>query len=60
MNDAPTLSAITNRTINEDTTTGVNYTLTDVDNVLSCTSTTGITYTSTNTTLLPVANITRG
>lgn len=38
----------------------MSYTLTDVDNVITCTGATGITYTSTNTTLLPVANITRG
>jgi hypothetical protein len=60
VNDAPVIAPITNRTINEDTSTGVNYTLTDVDNTLSCTNATHITYTSTNTTLLPVANITRG
>jgi len=60
VNDAPTIAAITNRTINEDTTTGVSYTVTDVDNVISCTSTTDITYTSTNITLLPLVNITRG
>jgi hypothetical protein len=56
VNDAPTISVIADRTINEDSSTGIVYTIWDVDNVLNCT--TSVSQTSSNTTLLPLTNIT--
>lgn len=61
VNDAPTISNIADQTTAEDTAkNGVAFTIDDVDSTISCTSTSNITFASTNTTLLPVANITRG
>ncbi len=55
VNDAPVLAAIANQTTAEDTALAVNFTISDIDSTLSCT--TGITATSSNATLLPVASI---
>jgi alpha-tubulin suppressor-like RCC1 family protein len=56
VNDAPTISSISNQTINEDTPTGsLAFTINDIDSALSCT--TGVTKTSSNTTIIPNANI---
>ncbi len=61
VNDAPTISDIANQTTNEDTPlNNVAFTVNDIDSTISCTNTSHITFASTNTTLLPVANITRG
>jgi len=61
VNDAPTINNIVNQSTNEDTVlNNVAFTISDIDSTISCTSTSNITFTSTNTTLLPVANITRG
>jgi hypothetical protein len=61
VNDAPTISNITDKSTNEDTAlNNVAFTIGDVDSTISCTSTTGVTFASTNTSLLPAANITRG
>ena len=59
VNDAPVISAIANQTTNEDTATAaVPFTITDVDNVLSCS--TSVSATSSNAMLLPVGNIVFG
>ncbi len=56
VNDAPTISTISNQTINEDIPTGsLTFTINDVDSTLSCT--TGVVGTSSNTTIIPNANI---
>ena len=56
VNDPPVISAIANQTTNEDTATAAfAFTITDVDNTLNCT--TSVSATSSNATLLPVANI---
>lgn len=57
VNDAPTLSAITNQTTNEDIAKVINFTVTDVDTPVANLT---LTATSTNTTLLPGANIVFG
>lgn len=51
----PVVSDITNKTIAEDGSTGISYTLTDADDVISCTG--SVTVSSSNTTLLPLGNI---
>ena len=59
VNDAPVISDITNQVTAEDTNlTDVALSMSDVDHVLSCA--TSLTASSSNTTLLPVANITFG
>ncbi len=55
VNDAPVMSAIADRSSPEDTVTIVNFTITDVDSILNCT--TSMSATSTNTALIPDANI---
>ncbi len=55
VNDAPIISAITNQTINEDNSVIINFTISDVDNVLTCGS--SVSVASSNTTLLPLANM---
>ncbi len=55
VNDLPTITDIQNRTILEDASTGVNYTINDVDHTLNCSS--SISISSSNTTLLPVVNV---
>lgn len=56
VDDAPVVSTITNQTVNEDTpTSALAFTITDIDSTLNCT--TGITKSSTNTTIVPVVNI---
>ena len=55
VNDVPVISAITNQTVAESGTITVPFTVTDVDNTLSCL--TSVTASSSNLTLLPVANI---
>ena len=58
VNDAPTISAIGDRTINEDTSTGaIPFTVRDVDNA---SGTLTLSATSSDTDLVPVANITFG
>ncbi len=57
VNDAPTISNVTNKTTLEDTPlTGVAVTINDIDSTLSCAS--SLTATSSNQTRLPNANIT--
>lgn len=61
VNDLPTISNITDQTTDEDTAkNNVAFTISDVESSISCTSTTGIVFTSSNTAILPVVNITRG
>ncbi len=58
VNDAPTISNIVNRTVNEDTSTGaVAFTVGDVETAAGSLTLTG---TSSNTALVPVANIVLG
>jgi len=51
----PVVSDISNKAISEDGSTGISYTLTDADDVVSCTG--SVTVTSSNTALLPLGNI---
>ncbi len=56
-NDSPTISVIADQSTNEDTTLGgVAFTINDIDTSLSCA--TSVTPSSSNTTVLPVSNIT--
>lgn len=56
VNDAPTISTITNKTTVEGTaSSAIAFTINDIDSTLSCTS--GVAATSSNTTLIPNANI---
>lgn len=55
VNDAPVLSSISNVLVNEEVTTFVNFDLTDVDNTLTCSG--AVSVASTNTALIPVANV---
>ncbi|OFZ29060.1 MAG: hypothetical protein A2622_13290 [Bdellovibrionales bacterium RIFCSPHIGHO2_01_FULL_40_29] len=56
VNDNPVISAIADQSINEDTSTGsIAFTISDVETAVSCT--TSMTMTSTNTALVPVANV---
>lgn len=56
INDAPTISTITNKTTVEGTaSSAIAFTINDIDSTLSCTS--GVAATSSNTTLIPNANI---
>ena len=56
VNDAPTISSITNSTTAEGTaSSAIAFTINDLDSTLSCTS--GVTATSSDTTLIPNANI---
>jgi alpha-tubulin suppressor-like RCC1 family protein len=56
VDDPPVVSTITNRTINEDNSTGsIGFTITDADSTLNCT--TGITKASSNTGLIAVSGI---
>lgn len=55
VNRAPTISAITNKTTNEDTvTSAIPFTIADTDSIIYCSNVTG---TSDNTGLIPNANI---
>ncbi|MEA9355048.1 Ig-like domain-containing protein [Bacteriovorax sp. PP10] len=55
VNHAPTISAITTKTTNEDTAlTGIAFTIADSDSTVACSNVVG---TSTNTTLVPNVNI---
>lgn len=54
-NLAPSISNIADDTINEDTPASINFTISDADSTLSCTS--SVTATSSNTALLPVSSI---
>lgn len=58
VNTAPTIAAIADSFGNENVAYVVNFTIADVDGPLACS--TAITATSTNTTLMPVANIVFG
>jgi len=55
VNDAPVLSAIGNQTTNEDNAEIINFTITDVDDTLTCT--TSIAATTNNAALVPAANV---
>jgi len=56
VNVAPTISAISNQTTNEDIATGaISFTITDADSTLDCS--TSVTATSSNISLIPVVNI---
>jgi choice-of-anchor C domain-containing protein len=58
VNDRPTITAISNRSINEDGNTGaISFTVADVDNATTALNVSG---TSSNTTLVPNANIVFG
>jgi len=59
INDAPTMAAIGNETINEDGGASVAFVIADTDSTLLCTSA-NVSAASTNTTLVPVANIVFG
>lgn len=56
VNDAPAIAAIATQNTTENIAKAVNFTITDVDSNLSCTS--GVSISSSNTTLVPNANIT--
>ncbi len=57
VNDAPVISNVADQSTNEDVAkNNVAFTITDVDNALTCAS--SVSKTSSNTTLLPNANIT--
>ncbi len=57
VNDAPTISDISNQSTNEDTAlNNIAFTINDVDNTLTCAS--SVSKASSNITVLPVANIT--
>ena len=58
VNDAPAISSILNQTTSEDTPVVINFTITDVDNVMNCS--TSMSAASTNTTVVPVANVVFG
>lgn len=56
VNDAPTISAITNKSTDEDTaSSAIAFTIADVDSNLSCSG--SVAGTSSNTTIIPNANI---
>lgn len=55
VNDAPVISDIADQSTDEDTPKAVNYLIADVDTTLHCS--TSISIASSNTTLLPVANV---
>ncbi|MEI8025452.1 MAG: ELWxxDGT repeat protein [Pseudomonadota bacterium] len=56
VNDAPVISSISDKTINEDSSlTGVAFTITDVDSTLNCAS--SVTVASSDSSLIPVGNI---
>lgn len=58
VNDAPTISDVGNRSINEDTSTGtINFTVSDIDTALTSLV---VTRASSNETLVPVGNISLG
>lgn len=56
VNDAPTISAITNKTTNQGSASApIAFTINDIDSTLSCGS--NVTATSSNTTVIPNANV---
>lgn len=56
VNDAPTISAITNKTTDEDTpTSAITFTIADIDSTLTCSG--NVAGTSNNTAVVPNANI---
>src|SRR6202007_1870199 len=55
VNDAPVISAIGAQTTAEDTPFAVNFTISDVDNVLNCA--TSVSAATTDATIIPVGNI---
>ena len=58
VNDAPVISDVTNQTIDEDSTTdALSFTISDVDNSISCSN---VTKSSNNTTKIPNANVVIG
>ena len=57
-NDPPILSAIGAQSTNEDTVKLINFNISDVDNVLDCS--TSMSVTSSNTAIVPVANVVFG
>ncbi|MDB2426141.1 cadherin-like domain-containing protein, partial [bacterium] len=64
VNDAPTITNVTDKSTNEDTATGViSFTIADVDDTVTCGSTAvpaNVSVNSSNTTVVPVANIDLG
>jgi hypothetical protein len=57
VNDAPTISSVSGQSTSEDTVkSGVTFTISDIDTTLACSS--SVSKSSSNTSLLPVANIT--
>lgn len=57
VNDAPTISNITNQSVKSDASINVNYTISDVDTALNCAA--AITVSSANVSVLPNADITK-
>lgn len=56
VNDAPTISDVSNQSTNEDTAlNNVAFTLNDIDSSVTCAN---VTRASSNTTVLPLANVT--
>ena len=55
VNDVPTISAIAAQTTAEDTPLAVNFTINDIDSVLTCTG--SVTATTSDPTIVPVPNI---
>jgi hypothetical protein len=55
VDDAPTISSITNKSTNQDVASSANFTINDIDSTLTCSG--SVSGTSSNTTLLPNANI---
>ena len=58
VNDVPIISAFANQTTPEDTPVVINFTISDLNNVLNCS--TSMSAASTNTALIPVANVVFG
>ncbi len=56
VNNAPTISTIADTSTNEDTAKAVSFTIDDVDSTLTCSST-NLSMSSSNTTLIPTANV---
>lgn len=58
VNDAPVVSAISNQTLKTDASVMINYTLTDVDNIMDCS--TSVTVTSGTTSTIPNGDLVKG
>jgi len=55
VNDSPTISNITDKTIVQDTVTGISYTISDIDHTLDCSS--SISVSPSNPSLITTGNI---